>query len=501
MDQIEHLGIVAKGDRLADLQAAIERAGYTAEPVHSVAESITRGLSVVVDRHRFATTREFAAMLGRLSSVSGQRIAIGVTRTPAEQAETLRELASVRTGMALDLCLEDQLEDEIESRIIIASRRALRSHATDPLTGLGARTAMRSELEALLHAFPTGQHAATFILDMDHFKSVNDTYGHQVGDAVLSQVGEIMRNFSSVGVRSFRIGGDEIGGYVVESSRISIVETLESINRAIAGATFKLDEASVRVTASMGFAFVDGETDIEDAFTNADQALYAAKEAGRNRVHPFDLTWEEAEEDPGVAAFAHFENVTKLWAERFASTVLSVGRQAFDVSRSSADRDGLTDLFTRRYFDRRMRREIANAYRDKTALSVILTDVDDFHDVNMTHGYPSGDAALRLVAEVAQNHSRSTDWLARYGGEEFCVIMPGADHDEAMMVASRIREAIASLTVEGFEGRTFSVTVSAGVASLTEIARSIEDADPLIQIASDRVITAKRSGKNRVVGE
>jgi two-component system cell cycle response regulator len=392
--------------------------------------------------------------------------------------------------------------------LVLRGRRDL-SKDKDPLTGLGSREAMRGRLANILAEFPSSGAVAAFILDLDHFKSVNDGLGHVVGDRVLRGIAQMVMNFGALRDDAFRLGGDEIGGLLTGRNRPEIEDSLEQLRRAIAGSTIQIgDEAGgrkeasphVSVTASIGFTFLEPAMETETAYIQADAALYAAKSAGRNCVRCYDLCWDAAAEDPNLAALAHFENVTRVWTERMSELIMSVGRRALEETRRSAERDGLTDLFNRRYFDRRIAREIENARRSGAALSLVMLDVDDFHGVNMEYGYPTGDRALKAVADLAQNHSRATDWVARYGGEEFCVIMPGASSTDASLVAERLRAALEASTVVGYEKRTLRVTACFGVACLAELAEDKFEGAALVQLASDRVVKAKAGGKNCVVG-
>lgn len=299
---------------------------------------------------------------------------------------------------------------------------------------------------------------------------------------------------------AYRMGGDEFGGVVVGRDRGQVAAVLEEARRLVADSPVRMAGGVVRVTASVGFTFLERGMDVEAAYRQADEALYSAKSTGRNRVVCYDLFWDAAAEDPNQAALAHFENVTRVWTQRMAELVTSVGRRALEESRKSAERDGLTDLYNRRYFDRRIAREIEAARRAGSPLSLVLLDVDDFHSVNMTYGYPTGDRALKAVADLARNHSRTTDWVARYGGEEFCLVMPGAAAPAASAAAERVRAALEAATVHGYENRTLRLTASFGVVSLDDLDATASEGAALVQVASDRVVAAKRSGKNRVVG-
>ena len=157
--------------------------------------------------------------------------------------------------------------------------------------------------------------------------------------------------------------------------------------------------------------------------------------------------------------------------------------------RRLATSDGLTGVANRRTFDETLAREVARAARTGEALSLVLIDVDHFKKVNDVHGHQVGDEVLRHVGRVLVDGARLADLPARYGGEEFAVILPGASSGDALMIAERLRAAIAS-------GGPVSVTASAGVA--TVVAGRVTP-DELVATADRALYAAKRAGRDRAV--
>ena len=153
--------------------------------------------------------------------------------------------------------------------------------------------------------------------------------------------------------------------------------------------------------------------------------------------------------------------------------------------------DTLTGLSTRRVLDERLEFEFRYALRHKSALSVILMDLDDFKLINDRQGHAAGDEVLRHVGRCLKATMRATDLAARYGGEEFVVLLPGAGTTGAMLFARRLRKA---MRAPG--GMIGAVTASLGVASMKP---STTEAKLLIQRADEAMYTAKRNGKNAVV--
>lgn len=166
----------------------------------------------------------------------------------------------------------------------------------------------------------------------------------------------------------------------------------------------------------------------------------------------------------------------------------------------SSTRDGLTRVYNRKYFQERLTAEVAYSRRHKVKLAVILLDLDDFKQVNDTHGHLAGDMVLRLVSAQMQRLLRLEDLVARYGGEEFVVLARSTGKTEAVKLAERIRESIAGLEIPVAADHSIHVTMSLGVASLPDVAPEGGPTE-LLALADLRLYKAKAEGKNRVVAE
>jgi diguanylate cyclase (GGDEF)-like protein len=163
--------------------------------------------------------------------------------------------------------------------------------------------------------------------------------------------------------------------------------------------------------------------------------------------------------------------------------------------RRAANVDHLTGLASRSFFHRAGERRIELYRRNGLPLACAVLDVDNFKSHNDSYGHKSGDEALRFVARVLRQSTRADDVVARYGGEEFVVLM-GGNIEDAVEVAERVRQRVEfeSLTEdESPLGR--SITVSVGVAALTD---DVSNLDDLLETADDELYRAKRAGKNQV---
>ncbi len=157
--------------------------------------------------------------------------------------------------------------------------------------------------------------------------------------------------------------------------------------------------------------------------------------------------------------------------------------------------DVLTQCSNRRYFFECAEREFAEARRNGSSLAFLLLDVDDFKQVNDTHGHQVGDQVLQRVAQCAAAALRRADLFGRIGGEEFAALLPGCDQQQARLIAERLQREVQrqSFTVEG---TTFGVTLSQG---LTGLRPGDRDLDALYNRADEGMYRAKRQGKNQVV--
>ena len=155
-----------------------------------------------------------------------------------------------------------------------------------------------------------------------------------------------------------------------------------------------------------------------------------------------------------------------------------------------ATTDGLTGLTNNRAFRQRLSEEFQRANRYQTPLSLLLLDVDRFKQYNDSFGHPAGDAVLRQVAQVVAVCARETDVVARYGGEEFVLVLPHTDAQGALVIAERIRIAVAAAPWD-----LRGVTVSVGVAT---IRMDIPNPDLLIACADDALYRSKAEGRNRI---
>ncbi len=182
------------------------------------------------------------------------------------------------------------LANELAGPLRIVSLMSLtrKAAATDTLTGLMNRRAFLEAMEressrASRHMFPM----SVLLLDVDHFKKVNDTRGHDAGDAVLQGVARVLRGIARKSDLVARWGGEEFVVALPQTAETGARIAAERIRRALADASYKLPGGdTIPVTASVGLASIGAADrfDFEEILARADKAMYAAKARGRNRV-------------------------------------------------------------------------------------------------------------------------------------------------------------------------------------------------------------------------
>lgn len=164
----------------------------------------------------------------------------------------------------------------------------------------------------------------------------------------------------------------------------------------------------------------------------------------------------------------------------------------FEQVRQMAFVDGLTGIFNRRYFEKRIAEELDRVVRYKAGMAVVMFDIDQFKKLNDEFGHLLGDEVLRQVTALLQQHLRKADTLCRYGGEEFAVLLPATTGENAMLVADKLRRMVGK---HHFPGVPRPVTISGGIADFPEHGRT---RDELVGAADEALYAAKQAGRNRV---
>ena len=233
-----------------------------------------------------AETREVNLIAARLDSILRARLpdATGM----AERRELLDELRSgadaIRSLVSIMFDGIGDLESGRDALTRLLNRRFL-------------PTILRREIALQAN---TGRQFAVLMLDLDHFKSINDTHGHAAGDRALKHVAALLVENTRGSDYLFRYGGEEFVVVLGSVSRDDALAIAEGLRNAIASSPVTLaDGSALSLTGSIGVAVQDGHPDYERVLARADAAMYAAKRGGRDRVVMDD---GDLPDPPGIRA-------------------------------------------------------------------------------------------------------------------------------------------------------------------------------------------------------
>ncbi len=231
----------------------------------------------VADVHREVKTHH-----GRVEQVSQGLLAVqSGQRDDAEESV----LSAVSEILKINLELQNRLM-AAEGRLHDQSKQieSLMAHAwTDPLTGVPNRRAFENALERQVAASQrTGSPLSVVLVDADHFKAINDQLGHAAGDFALRRLAEMLEGgFRKMDLVA-RIGGEEFAVILPSTAGPHAARAAEHVRLAVAAQEIQNAEFQIRLTVSLGIAAADSGDDAGALLRRADQALYAAKEGGRN---------------------------------------------------------------------------------------------------------------------------------------------------------------------------------------------------------------------------
>jgi len=223
---------------------------------------------------------------------------------------------------------------------------------------------------------------------------------------------------------------------------------------------------------------------VERASSDGEIEIHFPLTVGTERIGVMSLTFP--------AGSRPSESLSSFFCAEVALALDSAIR--LERAQSAALTDPLTGVYNRRFLEARLAEELRRASAVGYPTSLLFIDIDRFKWVNDTFGHDVGDQLLRDVARVLGAQLRAVDVVARFGGDEFVVILPESDRAGAILVATRLQEALASSALEGLpEGCSITVTIGA--------ATSPEDGtrpSELMVSADSAMLRGKRSGRNRI---
>ena len=344
--------------------------------------------------------------------------------------------------------------------------RELQQLATrDPLTNCLNRRAFNELYGPLFDQANTdGSALVCIMVDIDHFKRINDNYGHAVGDKVIKFVAEVLRKQIRRDDLLGRYGGEEFCVVLAGSSTDQACVAAERMRKEITSGNPSLFTSALRVTASFGIASIGQESGNKDELVNkADRALYLAKESGRNKV----MVWgSEPGPIDGAATGGDGEKIQKVATTPLREQDLISSderiRQLEQIAQEQAEQfdryvayDPLTQLPVRNLFIDRVEQALLRAKRERQILAVLSLRLQNLRRVYDTLGYESGEELLRVAADRLVNVLRRSDTislLSSTGDEttvsklnegEFGLLLPAVKDSESITwIVKRIFEVL-----------------------------------------------------------
>jgi diguanylate cyclase (GGDEF)-like protein len=289
-----------------------------------------------------------------------------------------------------------------------------------------------------------------------------------------------------------------LGAFPVDHVAILLREEGQLVLRAHAGRlTPSIHEGSV-IPSGAGLthrALESGKAVIENDVSTAPGYVAGLAETRSEMCLPLICTGESLgvlaleSASPGAFQEADLQPLESV-ADICAAAIQNA--RYFDRMRQLAYVDGLTGIFNRRYFEKRVAEEIERARRYGTALALVMVDMDHFKRLNDEFGHLLGDEVLRQLCTIFAQHLRKSDVASRYGGEEFAILMPHVTAEHALAAADKLRRTVATWN---FPGVPRPVTISAGVAEL----EPSFGRDELVHAADQALYAAKQAGRNRAM--
>ena len=313
---------------------------------------------------------------------------------------------------------------------------------TDAMTGISNRRCFDKAMSEAKAKFDReGTPVTVMMVDVDHFKRFNDTHGHVAGDCVLRYVARTLARKTRKRGLACRYGGEEFGVIFPGETLEQCMEWAETTRAAISSGEVEFQGQVFRVTASAGLAQIQMSESYETLVTRADDALYQAKQAGRDRC------------------YRHDGNLIHPVTPSHDSD--SRG----EPSETNSESEAFSGLSSAIAFKDDIRRRVAEWKRGGPTVSLVVIKIDDWMEILTSRGPETAELVMRATVQFLKASVRDMDNIAVLGEGRFAALFPSARLENTQKIAERLRSAISRCEVNAAQGRV-QFSVSIGITEL-----------------------------------
>jgi len=417
-------------------------------------------------------------------------------REPAAIIEVIASLIEANEQMRMKLA---STEDKLRQQAQVIQTHATEAR-TDALTLLSNRRAFDDELarrtaESVRH----GRTYSLIMADVDHFKKFNDTYGHQAGDEILRAIAKLLRRKMREMDIVARYGGEEFAVILPGTNLDEACKAALRACEAIEKSRLYHEGQEFHVTASFGVTEAPGNGDSTAIVGQADRALYAAKEGGRNCVFlcdDKDVRRVLANRPPPVlpAVLPRSAPTTVEQAETGKPEAVpdaTAGKPKPDLS-GDIDASAIPELPSRTAFCQQIRNRTAEWKRGGPLFSVLLLEVNHYGENGGKPAQRMREIATRLTIQFLIATIREMDVMGHYAPGCFGLLLPTAGLPDAIRIAERLRESFLRFKRPA-DGDEAKLTLSVGAVQVMET----DDSVSVLKRAEAALDAADRRGGNR----
>lgn len=485
-------GIIAGSAAVATIMhQQVERERAQFEVRTSVDESLR--LKVLADQLQLLTTRVSADVTAHNERVCS----INERLDPNDQnsdaiLSAINELISANAAMQSQLAdAQSQIQQQSQQIELTATEAR-----TDSLTGLANRRALNEYLHACVQPTPKEEVSALFMLDIDHFKSCNDTHGHMAGDAVLAMFARRINEWCSGRYYAARYGGEEFAVILSGNSIEEVVHQAAKVRSQVSNKPITYLDLTLKLTASGGLTQLSRGETIESAYARADEGLYRAKKEGRNCGYWLSGTeWlrletiatedtltqplphapelqvtlppspTQAHSVPSLDSPSHpSSNTTDKQSAIAAKSVPMPTEPAKAIAPSKSARTETTaDVLDLSVFLQRLEIHFQQLGRANLPAASVMLDA-----VGLKRGTAQAtEMCWSNTLALIQSHVRGIDVICRINETTVCIFMPGAQLDGALERASRMQQTLASMHKDPSVAGPIPDRLSIALASVT----------------------------------